>query len=119
MSKKLQKLNGEEVTLRDIRKRMARHIGMGYSPAQWLNFCEKMLVVGYKVTVKETPNTYSKYVRVYGPGDTYYQVRFSNHKPNFRREAKGDCDFFVGVTHTGVRTTQDAIRAVQDCFNAL
>lgn len=119
MSKKPKKLNGEFVTLRDIGKRKARFEGMGYPPAQWMVFCEIMLKIGYKVAVKETHNTYSKYVRVYGPGDTFYQVRFSNHKPNRRRELNEDCDFFVGITHTGVRTTQMAIRAVQECFNAL
>jgi len=119
MTKKLQKFNGEAITLHDIGKRKARFEGMGYAPAQWMVFCEKMLRIGYKVTVKETHNAHSKYVRVYGAGDTFYQVRFSNHLPNKRRELDEDCGFFVGVAHTGVRNTAMAIKAVGDFFNAL
>lgn len=117
---KLSKLNKEPITLRDIAKRKARSMGMGYpEPPKWISFCEEMLNLGYKVTVYEVDSTNSKYVRVYGAGDTSYQVRFSNHKPNRRRELAGDCDFFVGVTHTGTRTTGMAIQAVKDFFNAL
>lgn len=119
MSKKIQKFNGEEVTLRDIGKRRARLMGMGYPVSQWLLFCELMLKDGYKVTVKETPHTKSKYVRVHGAGDTHYQVRFSDHKPNKGRELAGDCHFFVGYTHTGVRNTNMAITATKEYFNAL
>ncbi len=119
MPKKPKKFNKQFVTFREIKQRMARAIGMGYEPQKWLLFCEEMLKIGYKVSVYEVQNTYSKYVRVYGPGDTSYQVRFSNHKPSYRRELNGDCDFFVGVTHTGVRTTTMAVNAVKECFNAL
>lgn len=113
------KFNGEAVTLRDIRKRAAHFEAMSYPLARWMLFCETMLNIGYKVSVKETPHTHSKYVKVHGPGDTDYLVRFSDHKPSRRRELNEDCDFFVGVTHTGTRTTAQAIRAVEACFNAL
>jgi hypothetical protein len=116
---KIAKLKKELITRADIAKRKARAIGMGYDIPKWLQFCEEMLDIGYKVTVYEVINTHSKYVRVYGAGDTSYQVRFSNHKPNRRRELAGDCDFFVGVTHTGTRTTRMAVEAVKEYFNAL
>lgn len=119
MAKQFKKLDKDPITMRDIAKRKARSLGMGYEPQKWLLFCEEMLKSGYKVTVYEAQETFSKYIRVYGAGDTWYQVRFSNHKPNKGRELAGDCDFFVGVTHTGVRTTSMAIQATKDYFNQL
>ena len=116
---KFKKLNGEFVTKDMLRKRRARLMGMGYPPSQWILFCEEMLKIGYKVSVKETLSTHSKYIKVHGPGDTTYLVRFSNHKPNRFREINNHCDYFVGITHTGVRTMNMAISAVRDCFNAL
>lgn len=117
---KLKKLTGEFITHEDIRRRKARSMGMGYPvPAQWVLFCEEMLKIGYAVSVKETLNTYSKYITVHGAGDTNFKVRFSDHKPNRRREINGDCDYFVGRTHTGARTTAMAVLAVKDFFNAL
>lgn len=116
----MKKLNGEFITARDVHKRKARSFGMGYAePPKWIQFAEAMLKDGYKVAVKETGHTFSKYVTVHGAGDVTFKVRFSDHKPIKHRELEGDCDFFVGVTHTGVRTTTMAIEAVKEFFNAL
>ncbi len=120
MVRRFKKFSGEVVTLRDIRRRMAMHIGMGYTPARWLEFCRIMLEDGYKVTVKETMGTKSKYVRVHGAGDVTFLVRFSEHKPNKFRYREGHCDFWVGPVIGGdyVKMT-DAVKATRDCFNAL
>jgi hypothetical protein len=65
------------------------------------------------VFIHESRTTVSKYVYVSqernGP---QFKVRFSNHKPSFAKESAEDCDFFVGVTNTGVRTTEMAVNAV-------
>ena len=46
-------------------------------------------------------------------------MRFSDHKPNREKELTGDCDFFVGRTNTGVRTTEDAkVFVFQNLFSA-
>lgn len=105
--------------MKDMKRRTDILANAKFPKSRWIEFCEIMLGIGYKVTVKETHNTHSKYVRVWGAGDTWFQVRFSNHKPNRGRELAGDCDFFVGVTHTGVRTTAQAIKVVEAYFNAL
>lgn len=89
----------------------------GYPKAKWIQFCEEMLSRGYSLTLYEARRTVSKYVTVHS-GEKQFRVRFSNHKPIKHRELDGDCDFFVGITHTGVRTTDDAIEAVEEYFNA-
>lgn len=67
--------------------------------------------LGFSVELYEARQTKSKYCTVKLDGKSF-KVRFSDHKPIYQREMKGDCDFFVGHTHTGIRTTQDAINAV-------
>lgn len=83
-----------------------------YSVSAWIRFCRSMLAMGYKVTLYEAKNTYSKYVTVHTVNDVAYKIRFSNHKPITHREANGDCDFFVGVTNFGVTNTEQAIEAI-------
>ncbi len=82
--------------------------------SKWIFFCEEMLRLGFTVELYEARQTKSKYCTVKRPatGKKPFKVRFSDHKPIYHREAAGDCDFFVGVTHTGVRNTQHAINAV-------
>jgi hypothetical protein len=70
---------------------------------------------GFTLTLYEARHTLSKYVTV-SDGQSEYKVRFSNHRPNKGRELNGDCDFFVGVTHTGWRTTDHALEAVAEHF---
>lgn len=95
---------------------LTRRIGDGrYPTAKWIEFCRAMLAYNYIVFLYEARETKSKYVTVVFRGHEF-KVRFSDHKPIYDREMKGDCDFFVGVTHTGVRTTEDAVQAATEYF---
>ena len=108
------KKRGEVITKEFLQSR----IGNGqYAISKWIEFCLHFLDLGYKVTLTEAYNTVSKYVTVHGANDISYTVRFSNHKPNYGREVNGDCDFFVGVTHLGITTTSEAIRAAKEYLN--
>lgn len=109
------KVTNGEVTLDLLADRVKRHAEQGYSKAKWIEFCEIMLKAGFKVSLYEARKTFSKYVTV-SDGRDEFKVRFSNHKPIKSRELHGDCDFFVGITHTGVRTTGDAIREIERAF---
>ena len=71
--------------------------------------------LGFTVELYEARQTKSKYCTVRHAGKQF-KVRFSDHKPIYRREMQGDCDFFVGHTHTGIRTTHDAANAVCNFF---
>lgn len=100
----------------DHRVKMA--IDAGYTKQKWVEFCEEMLRQGFTVRLYEARRTVSKYITVSRPDDhsRSFKVRFSNHKPIKYRETAGDCDFFVGRTHLGVTTTQQAIEATVDYF---
>ena len=87
----------------------------GYHKTKWMEFCEEMHSLGLKCSLYEARETRSKYITVIGK-DRSIKVRFSNHRPIKFRELRGDCDFFVGVTNTGVRTTRDAIAFVKAEF---
>lgn len=89
---------------------------LGYTKQKWVEFCEVMLDHELILTLYEARETVSKYVTVYS-ADKKFRVRFSNHKPIKGRELNGDCDFFVGHTHTGIRTTTHAIHAALKFFN--
>lgn len=103
------------VTREFLERRTSRAEKSGYGKARWIEFCERMLAAGFEVSLYEARFTVSKYVTVSRDGRTF-KVRFSNHKPIRSRELKRDCDFFVGITHTGVRTTDMAVEAVLRFF---
>lgn len=77
-----------------------------YSTPKYLIFMKKMLEEGWKVRLYVAK--VSKYIFVLNE-DKIYKVRFSNHKPYFDREEEGDCDFYVGVSHKQVSTTEQII----------
>ena len=103
------------VTKEFLDKRASFSINKGYAKQKWIIFCEELLLEGYSVKLYEAKNTFSKYVTVI-KDKKQFKVRFSNHKPIYQREIKKDCDFFVGVTHTGVRTTEDALAKIKSYF---
>jgi hypothetical protein len=77
-----------------------------FSPAKYLLFMGQMLKAGWKVRLYKAG--ISKYVFI-EKGDDLFKVRFSNHKPIYFREIENDCDFYVGVSHTQVSTTEQII----------
>jgi len=109
------KAKNEAVTQEMLDARTKWATDRGYTKARWVAFCEALLNAGFHLSLYEARHTVSKYITI-TDGDASYKVRFSNHRPNKGRELEGDCDFFVGVTHTGARTTEDALKAVADHF---
>jgi hypothetical protein len=83
---------------------------------KWVEFCEYFLDKGYTISLYEAKETVSKYITLTHAScpDKAYKVRFSNHRPIAHLEYKGTCDFFVGITHTGTRTTREAAIAVNN-----
>lgn len=108
------KLNGELVTKKYLYRRNSFYVKAGYPMTKWIYFCTTMIKAGFTCYVYEARQTNSKYVTVTDGGYFSVKIRFSDHKPIYQRELAGDCDFFVGVTHTGVRTTEDAIDYVMN-----
>lgn len=106
------------LTVEFLEERAKRSEKLGLTKQKWIQFSEYFLKKGYVLEFYEAKETYSKYITVThikAPGRRY-MVRFSNHKPSRVRELKKDCDFFVGVTHTGTRTTREAALAVLKYF---
>ena len=99
------------VTQSFLDERTQWSIQKGYKKQKWIEFCEAMLSKGWKVSLYEAVRTFSKYVTVSDQSGKSFKVRFSNHRPIKRREAQGDCDFFVGVTNFTTTTTEQAIEA--------
>jgi hypothetical protein len=106
------KASNLKITKEFLDKRSNNCIAKGFSKQKWIFFCEDLLAKGYSLELYEARRTFSKYITINGS----YKVRFSNHKPLYNRELNKDCDYFVGVTHTGIRTTEDALQAVDKYF---
>ena len=87
-----------------------------YGKQKWIEFSEILLNQGYTLFVYESKTTYSKYITVVKNG-RYFKVRFSNHKPSIDKETLKDSDFYVGVSNSGITTTNDALIAVKKYFN--
>lgn len=85
---------------------------------KWIVYCEYFLALGYPITMYEALKTVSKYITVYC-GNLTFKVRFSDHKPIPSKEARADCDFFVGRTNFTVTNTSEAIIATLDYFKGV
>lgn len=81
-----------------------------YSVAKYLLFMKTMLERGWVVKIYKAG--VSKYVFV-EKGNTLYKVRFSNHKPLYGREVADDCDFYIGVSHTQISTTEQILSKLE------
>lgn len=87
-------------------ERLIRDYPKQYKTPKYLLFIKTVLDNGYKVKVYEA--RVSKYVFV-KKEDTILKIRFSNHKPLFEKEEESDCDYYVGVSHKQVITTENLI----------
>ncbi len=110
------KKTGGKLTLEYINKRAKRYAKKGWGKPKWMLFAEYLINKGFQCNLYEARKTNSKYITI-SKNNKQFKVRFSDHKPIKRRELAGDCDFFVGMTHTGTRTTRDAYDAVIEYFN--
>lgn len=118
MSRNRKKATNKKLNFDYLRNRAEGLVAAGFPKSKWIYFCEEMLRLGFHLELYEARQTKSKYITVRQEGDwsRSYKVRFSDHKPIHYSEMAGDCDFFVGVTHTGTRNTHDAINAVCNFF---
>lgn len=118
MAKKKKKATNKLLTMDYLRSRAQGLIEYGFPKSKWIYFCEEILRLGFTAELYEARQTKSKYITVRRPDDwsKSFKVRFSDHKPIYHREMAGDCDFFVGMTHTGTRNTHDAVNAVCNFF---
>lgn len=80
--------------------------------AKWIIFCETMIEDGWTVKLYDSKSTVSKYLYI-SKRDLKFKIRFSNHKPNYQKETQEDCDFYVGVGHLGVMTTEELIQLLK------
>jgi hypothetical protein len=87
------KATNKIVTLDYLKGRAEGLIAAGFNKSKWITFCEEMMRLGFTVELYEARQTKSKYCTVMRNGKRY-KVRFSDHKPIYHREMKGDCDFF-------------------------
>lgn len=111
----VRKATNANITRKMLDERAARCMAVGYEKQKWIIFCEILLEQGFKLSLYEARQTFSKYITIQR-GDKTFKVRFSNHRPNPKREAAGDCDFFVGVNNKTTTTTADALIAVKAFF---
>lgn len=101
-----------------LEKAIRNYMAKGFPAPKWAAFSWYMLDQGFFVSLYRAKKTNSKYVTV-SKGSKKFKVRFSDHKPIRKREANGDCDFFVGITNYKVTNTKMAIEAVFDYFKSL
>ena len=129
VGKKHRKVHNMVITADFLQSRTKFLAQNNWPKSKWIYFCEEMMRLGFQVELYEARQTKSKYCTVKRAVNSIdatagcereagksFKVRFSDHVPIYHREMAGDCDFFVGKTHTGVRNTHDAINAVCNFF---
>ena len=98
------------------RWKLAKVLGMienypkQFSTPKYLLFLKTMLEAGWESRLYVVGR--SKYVYI-EKGDDLFKIRFSNHKPLYMREMADDCDYYVGVSHTQVSTTEQIIEKLK------
>lgn len=76
---------------------------------KYLTFIKHMITNGWEVKVYVAG--VSKYVFV-TKDNKIHKIRFSNHRPIYTLEMKEDCDFYVGISHKQVSTTDQIINKI-------
>lgn len=84
-----------------------------FNTPKYLTFIRHMLDEGWSVKLYEVDR--SKYVFVYRE-DFLFKIRFSNHKPIYGKEVTRDCDFYVGISHKQVSTTDQIIQKIKKIY---
>lgn len=80
-----------------------------YPTPKYLIFIKQMLESGWYVRIYKVRA--SKYVFV-SKGNDIFKIRFSNHKPIYEKEIENDCDYYVGISHKQVSTTEEIINKI-------
>lgn len=80
----------------------------GYPVPKWITFSLTMLNEGWDVVLQQSKTTVSKYIHI-TKGSASYKIRFSNHKANKEKESSQDSDYYIGVGHNGIITTEQLI----------
>jgi len=83
----------------------------GYPVPKWITFSETLLNSGWKVQLKRSKSSYSKYIYIQKE-DKSYKIRFSNHRPNKDAQEMSDSDFYVGVSNGQVITTEMVLKKI-------
>ena len=76
-----------------------------FQTPKYLIFVKTMLENGWKVKIY-VANKVSKYVFIFRENEIK-KIRFSNHKPLYQKEEENDCDYYVGISHKQVSTTEE------------
>lgn len=98
----------KEIDLFRIDRKIDNYPGH-FSTPKYLTFMKKMLSEGWRVKLYEVGR--SKYVFVF-KDKLLFKIRFSNHKPIYQKEVESDCDFYVGISHKQVSTTEEIIKKI-------
>lgn len=90
-------------------KKMIRRYPSVYPTPRYMVFIKTLIKAGWKIKLYEAK--VSKYVFCIKGGEIY-KIRFSNHKPLLRKELEEDCDYYVGVSHKQVSTTEQILKEI-------
>jgi hypothetical protein len=89
--------------------KLIEHYPKQFPTPKYLLFIKQFIEAGWQVKLYKAG--VSKYVFVYNQSEIY-KIRFSNHKPLYSKEIENDCDFYVGISHTQVSTTDEIIKKI-------
>jgi hypothetical protein len=88
-------------------KHVIKNYPKQYQTPKYLLFIKEMLANGYQVKVYIA--RVSKYIFLV-KNDQITKIRFSNHRPLYEKEEENDCDYYVGISHKQVSTTEQLIK---------
>lgn len=82
---------------------------------QEMKFIDTVLSLGYSVKICPSLSTESRYLYIYDQNKKpVCKIRYSSHRPDFRREREKYCDFYVGASWGKPFTFNDVIKFIKN-----
>lgn len=94
-----------KVTIEFLQRLKSRYGKNNYPGPNWMEFCEKMILLGWSVSVYRSQELYIFVEK----GEKAYKIRFSNQKPAEEQQEKNDSDYYVGVSRFPTFSTEELI----------
>lgn len=99
------------LTIEYLERLKPAYLKKNFPVPKWIVFSETLLRKGWKVKLYRAIHTYSKYLTI-TKRDRKYKIRFSDHRPNLKKEIENDCDFFVGRSNNQIITTEQVLEKI-------
>lgn len=108
----LNNMEKKKLTIGYLERLKPGYTNKGFNVPKWIKFSEEMIKLGWECEYYDSYSTVSKYIYI-AKNNYHFKIRFSNHKLNKYQQDISDSDFYVGISHNQVLTTEQLIEKLK------